>query len=117
MLKIAGDQGAKVINSWFIGCNASLVICEGASVQRYLGHANTIVSVSSYLCHFCIVVLYSPKGLLPFVLIFSEDVEIFLLSIPCKCYLIALLPCHTFDHSELDVKIIPTYEQMCFMLT
>ncbi|CAA7019648.1 unnamed protein product [Microthlaspi erraticum] len=44
VLKVAGDQGAKVIDSWFIGCNASLVVCEGASVQRYLGHANTIVS-------------------------------------------------------------------------
>ncbi|KFK32518.1 hypothetical protein AALP_AA6G253400 [Arabis alpina] len=44
VLRIAGDQGAKVIDSWFIGCNASLVICEGESVQRYLGHANTIVS-------------------------------------------------------------------------
>ncbi|CAH8319365.1 unnamed protein product [Eruca vesicaria subsp. sativa] len=44
LLKVAGDQGAKVIDSWFVGCNASLVVCEGASVQRYLGHANTIVS-------------------------------------------------------------------------
>lgn len=51
MLKVAGDQGAKVIDSWFIGCNASLVVCEGgASVQKYLGHVNTIVSVSSSLC-------------------------------------------------------------------
>ncbi|KAG2298801.1 hypothetical protein Bca52824_035273 [Brassica carinata] len=44
VLKFAGDQGAKVIDSWFVGCNASLVVCEGASVQRYLGHANTIVT-------------------------------------------------------------------------
>ncbi|CAN8284368.1 unnamed protein product [Cochlearia groenlandica] len=44
VLKVAGDQGTKVIDSWFIGCNASLIVCEGASVQRYLGHANTIVS-------------------------------------------------------------------------
>ncbi|RID66452.1 hypothetical protein BRARA_D01591 [Brassica rapa] len=45
VLKVAGDQGAKVIDSWFIGCNASLVVCEGgASVQKYLGHVNTIVS-------------------------------------------------------------------------
>ncbi|XP_020883374.1 uncharacterized protein LOC9315019 [Arabidopsis lyrata subsp. lyrata] len=44
VLKVAGEQGAKVIDSWFIGCNASLVVCEGASIQRYLGHANTIVS-------------------------------------------------------------------------
>ncbi|CDY67184.1 BnaAnng23780D [Brassica napus] len=45
VLKVAGDQGAKVIDSWFIGCNASLVVCEGgASVQKYLGHINTIVS-------------------------------------------------------------------------
>ncbi|CAN6841855.1 unnamed protein product [Brassica oleracea] len=43
--KVAGDQGAKVIDSWFIGCNASLVVCEGgASIQKYLGHVNTIVS-------------------------------------------------------------------------
>ncbi|CAH2060848.1 unnamed protein product [Thlaspi arvense] len=44
VLKVGGDKGAKVIDSWFIGCNASLVVCEGALVQRYLGHANTIVS-------------------------------------------------------------------------
>lgn len=59
MLKVAGDQGAKVIDSWFIGCNASLVVCEGgASVQKYLGHINTIVSVSSSLCQYCITVFY-----------------------------------------------------------
>ncbi|EOA26905.1 hypothetical protein CARUB_v10022994mg [Capsella rubella] len=44
VLKVAGEQGAKVIDSWFIGCNASLVVCEGASIPRYLGHAKTIVS-------------------------------------------------------------------------
>ncbi|KAL1199495.1 hypothetical protein V5N11_008715 [Cardamine amara subsp. amara] len=44
VLKVAGDQGAKAIDSWFIGCNASLVVCEGAAVQKYLGHAKTIVS-------------------------------------------------------------------------
>ncbi|KAF8080849.1 hypothetical protein N665_0919s0013 [Sinapis alba] len=44
VLKVAGDQGAKIIDTWFVGCNASLVVCEGASVQKYLGHVNTIVS-------------------------------------------------------------------------
>lgn len=44
VLKVAGDQGAKVIDTWFVGCNASLVVCEGASTQKYLGHVNTIVS-------------------------------------------------------------------------
>ncbi|KAJ0260230.1 BRCT domain DNA repair protein [Hirschfeldia incana] len=44
VLKVAGDQGAKVIDTWFVGCNASLVVCEGASIQKYLGHVNTIVS-------------------------------------------------------------------------
>lgn len=44
VLKVAGDQGAKIIDTWFAGCNASLVVCEGASIQKYLGHVNTIVS-------------------------------------------------------------------------
>lgn len=80
MLKVAGEQGAKVIDSWFIGCNASLVVCEGASIQRYLGHANTIVSVSSSLCHCCRIVMYSPEGVLPFVLILYENVENFIIN-------------------------------------
>lgn len=75
MLKVAGEQGAKVIDSWFIGCNASFVVCEGASIQRYLGHAKTIVSVSSSLCHFCRIVMYSPEDVLPLVLIFYENVD------------------------------------------
>ncbi|KAF8055264.1 hypothetical protein N665_1300s0011 [Sinapis alba] len=51
VLKVAEDQGAKVVDSWFVGCNASLVVCEGASVLRYLGHANTIVSPLWVLRH------------------------------------------------------------------
>ncbi|XP_010548487.1 PREDICTED: uncharacterized protein LOC104819895 [Tarenaya hassleriana] len=44
VLRVAEDQGAKPVNSWFIGSGASLVVCEGASVGRYLGHVNTVVS-------------------------------------------------------------------------
>lgn len=75
MLKVAGEQGAKVIDSWFIGCNASLVVCEGANIQKYLGHAKTIVSVSSSICYCCRILMLSPEGVLPFVLILYENVQ------------------------------------------
>ncbi|XP_015572977.1 uncharacterized protein LOC8258608 isoform X1 [Ricinus communis] len=37
-------EGATFLDQWFIGCSASHVVCEGASVQRYLGHSNNLVT-------------------------------------------------------------------------
>lgn len=40
------EGGAKLMNQWFVGCNASHVVCEAASVQIYLGHSSHLVTVS-----------------------------------------------------------------------
>ncbi|VYS59255.1 unnamed protein product [Arabidopsis thaliana] len=44
VLQVAVEGGAKVINQWFIGCNASHVVCEAGSVLRYLGHSSNLVT-------------------------------------------------------------------------
>ncbi|KFK32318.1 hypothetical protein AALP_AA6G226300 [Arabis alpina] len=38
------EGGAKLMSQWFSGCNASHVVCEAGSVQRYLGHSSDLVS-------------------------------------------------------------------------
>ncbi|XP_010514743.1 PREDICTED: uncharacterized protein LOC104790662 [Camelina sativa] len=38
------ERGAKLMNQWFIGCNASHVVCEAGSALRYLGHSNNLVT-------------------------------------------------------------------------
>lgn len=43
---MAVEGGAKLMTQWFIGCNASHVVCEGGSVLRYLGHSSNLVTVS-----------------------------------------------------------------------
>ncbi|XP_077236394.1 uncharacterized protein LOC143877947 isoform X2 [Tasmannia lanceolata] len=40
----AAREGATFLDHWFVGCSASHVVCEGASIQRYIGHANYIVT-------------------------------------------------------------------------
>ncbi|XP_050219712.1 uncharacterized protein LOC126670098 isoform X2 [Mercurialis annua] len=40
----ATKEGAAFLDRWFVGCNASHVVCEEASVQRYLGHSNNLVT-------------------------------------------------------------------------
>uniref|UniRef100_A0A2P2L8B5 BRCT domain-containing protein n=1 Tax=Rhizophora mucronata TaxID=61149 RepID=A0A2P2L8B5_RHIMU len=40
----ATREGATSLDQWFVGCGADYVVCEGASVQRYLGHSNNIVT-------------------------------------------------------------------------
>lgn len=40
-------EGATCTDQWFVGCRASHVVCEGPYVQRYIGHANNLVTVSS----------------------------------------------------------------------
>ncbi|CAN1786724.1 hypothetical protein LINPERHAP1_LOCUS17346 [Linum perenne] len=40
----ASQEGATFLNQWFVGCGASHIVCEEASVPRYLGHTNNIVT-------------------------------------------------------------------------
>ncbi|GFP93189.1 DNA topoisomerase 2-binding protein 1 [Phtheirospermum japonicum] len=37
-------EGASIVERWFVGCNATHVVCEGPSVQKYLGHSSNIVT-------------------------------------------------------------------------
>ena len=50
------------MDQWFVGCNVNYVVCEGPSMQRYLGHCNNLVTVSSPVLHFyyfLVTILYS----------------------------------------------------------
>ncbi|CAK7352742.1 unnamed protein product [Dovyalis caffra] len=40
----ATREGAKVLDQWFVGCSATHVVCEGASIQKYLGHSSNLVT-------------------------------------------------------------------------
>ncbi|GLT97198.1 hypothetical protein SLE2022_147740 [Rubroshorea leprosula] len=40
----ATKEGATILDQWFVGCNASHVVCEGTSVHRYIGHTNNLVT-------------------------------------------------------------------------
>lgn len=44
VVKVAAAEGATFLNKWFVGCNASHVVCEGASVQKYIGHSSNLVT-------------------------------------------------------------------------
>ncbi|XP_044479540.1 uncharacterized protein LOC123206417 isoform X1 [Mangifera indica] len=44
VFEAAAREGATLVDQWFVGCNASYVVCEGTSVQRYLGHSNNVVT-------------------------------------------------------------------------
>ncbi|KAK6273781.1 BRCT domain - like 10 [Theobroma cacao] len=44
VLEAVSKEGATVVDRWFIGCSASHVVCEGNSIQRYIGHSNNIVT-------------------------------------------------------------------------
>ncbi|KAL5850703.1 hypothetical protein ACOSQ4_008716 [Xanthoceras sorbifolium] len=44
VFEAAAKEGATLVNQWFVGCSASHVVCEGTSVQRYLGHSNNLVT-------------------------------------------------------------------------
>ncbi|KAI3973955.1 hypothetical protein MKX01_030531 [Papaver californicum] len=37
-------EGAKFVNHWFVGCGEPHIVCEGPSVQRYLGYTNNLVN-------------------------------------------------------------------------
>ncbi|XP_039127734.1 uncharacterized protein LOC120263822 isoform X2 [Dioscorea cayenensis subsp. rotundata] len=40
----AAREGANFLNHWFAGCHATHVVCEGLSVQRYMGHASNLIT-------------------------------------------------------------------------
>eukprot|EP00262_Sarcandra_glabra_P022403 TRINITY_DN9905_c0_g1_i1.p1 TRINITY_DN9905_c0_g1~~TRINITY_DN9905_c0_g1_i1.p1 ORF type:complete len:489 (-),score=62.67 TRINITY_DN9905_c0_g1_i1:370-1806(-) len=40
----ASGEGATFVDHWFVGCNASHVVCEGPSIQKYIGHTNNLVT-------------------------------------------------------------------------
>ncbi|KAK6158795.1 hypothetical protein DH2020_006109 [Rehmannia glutinosa] len=37
-------EGASLVDQWFVGCNVTHVVCEGPSIQRYLGHSSNLVT-------------------------------------------------------------------------
>ncbi|XP_042485890.1 uncharacterized protein LOC122066108 isoform X2 [Macadamia integrifolia] len=44
VVETATQEGATIVDRWFVGCRASHVVCEGTTVQRYLGHTDNIVT-------------------------------------------------------------------------
>ncbi|KAM0949202.1 putative BRCT domain-containing protein [Dioscorea sansibarensis] len=40
----AAREGANFLNHWFAGCHATHVVCEGLSVQSYMGHAGYLIT-------------------------------------------------------------------------
>ncbi|GLJ11043.1 hypothetical protein SUGI_0141190 [Cryptomeria japonica] len=40
----AQREGATCVDRWFIGCNATHVVCEGPSFQRYVGYTTNLVT-------------------------------------------------------------------------
>ncbi|PON73128.1 BRCT domain containing protein [Parasponia andersonii] len=44
VIEAASREGAKFVDQWFAGCNASYVVCEGSSIRRYLGHSSNLVT-------------------------------------------------------------------------
>lgn len=44
VVEAARREGATCVDHWFIGCSATHVVCEGASVQKYIGYATNLVT-------------------------------------------------------------------------
>lgn len=44
VIDAATREGASVVDKWYVGSNASHVVCEGTSIRRYLGHCNSLVT-------------------------------------------------------------------------
>ncbi|KAG9458042.1 hypothetical protein H6P81_002550 [Aristolochia fimbriata] len=40
----AVEAGATLLDHWFVGCNVTYVVCEGASIQKYIGQASHLVT-------------------------------------------------------------------------
>ncbi|KAH7850193.1 hypothetical protein Vadar_029042 [Vaccinium darrowii] len=44
VVEAAAVEGATFVDQWFVGCNVSHVVCEGPSVQKYIGHSSYLVT-------------------------------------------------------------------------
>ncbi|KAA8538721.1 hypothetical protein F0562_028298 [Nyssa sinensis] len=44
VIEAAAGEGATLLDQWFVGCNASHIVCEGPSIRKYLGHSNNLVT-------------------------------------------------------------------------
>ncbi|XP_039018354.1 uncharacterized protein LOC120149691 [Hibiscus syriacus] len=44
VLGTVSKEGAATVDRWFVGCGASLVVCERNSIHRYVGQCNNIVT-------------------------------------------------------------------------
>ncbi|XP_043722971.1 uncharacterized protein LOC122670075 isoform X2 [Telopea speciosissima] len=44
VVETATEEGATIVDCWFVGCRASHVVCEGSAVRRYLGHTDNVVT-------------------------------------------------------------------------
>ncbi|XP_075651086.1 uncharacterized protein LOC142621651 [Castanea sativa] len=44
VIETVAREGAKLVEQWFVGSSASHVVCEGTTVQRYLGHSSNIIT-------------------------------------------------------------------------
>ncbi|XP_039025864.1 uncharacterized protein LOC120159312 [Hibiscus syriacus] len=44
VLETVSKEGAATVDRWFVGCGASLLVCERNSIHRYIGHCNNIVT-------------------------------------------------------------------------
>ncbi|KAH9602964.1 hypothetical protein KSS87_021497 [Heliosperma pusillum] len=44
VVDVAAQEGALLLNQWFVGCGANYIVCEGSSIKKYLGHSDNIVS-------------------------------------------------------------------------
>ncbi|KAJ7966342.1 BRCT domain DNA repair protein [Quillaja saponaria] len=44
LVETAVTEGASFVEQWFAGCNVSHVVCEGASIRRYLGNSINLVT-------------------------------------------------------------------------
>ncbi|KAK7351321.1 hypothetical protein VNO77_10676 [Canavalia gladiata] len=44
VVETASREGASLVEQWFVGCNVSHVVTEGASIQRYLGYSSNLVT-------------------------------------------------------------------------
>lgn len=42
--EVLSTEGASLLDQWFVGCNATHVVCEGSSIQKYLGHSSNVVT-------------------------------------------------------------------------
>ncbi|XP_054818856.1 uncharacterized protein LOC129318227 isoform X3 [Prosopis cineraria] len=44
VVETASREGASLMERWFVGCNASHVVTEGTSIQRYLGYSSNFIT-------------------------------------------------------------------------